>query len=184
MSTQCDCGDQECAICQGRTRGRGPVLDEFMAQKAREEEARKAQARAAAQAPAVPIVHPAIDPNHQERVAASWTPPVIADDNPPPPADPAEVAEALRQLSGGVQQPKKAKKAQSAFAQAYTAWQAECMKRNQWIAAQYDEFRKRQRQRAEAIAQWDRYVAEGKHAWQQAKATTPPPAPRKEQFAG
>lgn len=183
MSNQCDCGDRECAICQGRPRAsRAPVLDEFMAQKAREEEARKQAARAAAQAPTVPIVHPAIDPNHQERIAASWTPPVIADDNPPP--DPAEVAEALSQLSGGVQQPKKAKKAQSAFAQAYTAWQAECVKRNEWIAAQQKAWKDAVEQRRQAIAQWDAHVARLRTTYEQAKATEPPPAPRKEQFAG
>jgi len=188
MST-CDCGDSECSICQGRSRGgKGPVLDEFMAQKAREEEARKAQLRAQAQptaaapaptvapAPAVPVVQ--VETPLVAQLARGWTPPAI--DNPAPAASPEEVNAALQQLAtaGTIQ-----RKEQTAFAKAYTAWQQECKRRNDWIASLYMEFTKRQRERQQAIAQWDAHVAEAKLAWQQGKTTLPPPAPRKEQFA-
>jgi hypothetical protein len=75
------------------------------------------------------------------------------------------------------------RKPKSAFAAAYTAWQQECVKRNEWIAAQQKAWKDAVEQRRQAIAQWDAHVTALRNAYEQAKATEPPSAPRKEQFA-
>lgn len=207
MSNQCDCGDPECAICGGRPRGgKAPVLDAFMQQKAQEDAARKAAIKTAAQAlsnatpPAVPAAPTVPVVQLQERpivaqLADAWQPPAHLQEEtqrllntplPPPPTQ-EQVAQREQEVAALVGAPVSApaqRKPKSPFALAYAQWQQECVKRNEWIAAQYREFQARQRARAEALAGWDAHVAAAKLAWEQAKATLPPPAPRKETFAG
>jgi hypothetical protein len=200
MSTKCDCGDRECEICQGRSSAPA-FVDPYLAAKAQADSTRKAQhlgGQPGSQngvpvvevAPPVPVVHVETPPVAQ--LAAAWQPPAHLQEETqrllntpvPPPPTPEQVAQREQELASAIGAPASPRKQQSPFAAAYSAWQKECIRRNEWIAAQYKELEKRQRARAEAIAQWDAHVAEAKRAWQDAKATLPPVAPRKEQFAG
>lgn len=199
MSTKCDCGDQECAICAGRpSSGRTAFVDPYMAQKAREDAARKAAAQApAVSAPIVPEPAPVPVVHVQERpivaqVADAWQPPAHLQEETqrllntplPPPLTPEQIAQREQELAAALGAPTRTTKQKSAFAIAYTAWQEECVKRNAWIAGLYKDLQERQRARQEALAQWDAHVAAAKLAWEQAKRTLPPVAPRKEQFVG
>lgn len=173
MAEKCDCGDQECAICCGRTRA-PKFVDPYLAAKAEQDKQSK---------PGTVVV--------QERalvaqLADTWTPPKV-DDIPPAPVAPPVPAEAaiaeLAGLSPAQVTPTRTPKQQSAYARAYVLWQAECTRRNEWIAGLYKEYQDRLAKRAAALAQWDAHVAEAKTAWQQGKLTSAPPAPRKEDFS-
>jgi hypothetical protein len=72
-----------------------------------------------------------------------------------------------------------AEEADKAHANAIFTWQKECQARNAWIEEKSAEWRKRIEQRKIALAQWDAYVAEARSAYQDAKATLPPPRPVK-----
>lgn len=121
------------------------------------------------------------------QLAQGWTPPTVAEPEAPqiPPHKPAQSESAIAELAGiatAQAAPARPQKQQTPFARAYTLWQQECTKRNQWINSKLLEYQSRMSKRAIAIAQWDAHVLEAKKDWQAAKATLPPPAPRREDF--
>lgn len=203
MSTSCDCGDQECAICCGRSR-RAAYVDPYLAAKAEAE--RNSATRTTAERtdrnaigaqllpkqenPAPVVVQVETPPVAQ--LAHHWQPPQVNSPN------------AVDQVNSGVDQefqagseasiaelagidppkpaPARTPKQQTPFARAYTLWQQECTKRNQWIAGLQGEWKSRIAKSQAAAAQWAAYIAEARAAYEQAKVTQPPPQPRKEDY--
>lgn len=171
MSSQCDCGDSECAICGARpSSGRKAFVDPYL-----EAKAKAAQKPVAPAVPTVQVPTPVV-----AQLAASWTPPPEAQaETERLMALPVEQFQApAPPVDGAPAEPKK----QTPYAAAYSAWQADCVKRKEWINRLRSEWKQSIVERETAFAQWHAHVAAKRRVYESAAQTEPPPAPRKEQY--
>lgn len=189
MAPSCGyCGDRECAECGGRpARSNGQPLDEFMQSKAQQAAPQAPQPIAPAPSPVQVLADIAVQQGFQPDPASFAAAEAVVSAPAPYTQRELEIA-----ALGGITLPEKKVRGpraprtnpNPAFAAAYSAWQASCIQRKAWIEGFRKQWVEARELAGVEIGKWNAYVAEAKKRYDDANATEPPAAPRKEDFPG